>query len=74
MSEEKYDAKLDQVKGSLKEFSGKLTGDKETETEGKVEKTVAKAKAVVTDVKDTIEGAIKGIKNAKDDSEEPKVD
>ena len=37
MSEKKYDSKLDQVKGSLKEGFGKVTGDKKTEKEGAAE-------------------------------------
>ena len=41
---EKFDAKLDQLKGSVKEGFGKLTGDKKAETEGATEKVAAKAK------------------------------
>ena len=44
MSEKKYDAKLEQVKGNLKKGFGKVTGDKELETEGLAEKTIAKGK------------------------------
>ncbi|MBM7635430.1 CsbD family protein [Streptococcus saliviloxodontae] len=65
MSEEKFDAKLDQVKGSLKEGFGKLTGDKETESEGKVEKLSGKAKEFVEDVKDTVKGAVEGLKDKR---------
>lgn len=43
MSEEKFEAKLDQVKGSVKENAGKLTGDKELEAEGKADKVIGKA-------------------------------
>ena len=56
--------KLNQAKGALKENAGKLTGDKELEAEGAVEKTVAKAKEVVEDAKDAVEGAVEGLKNA----------
>lgn len=66
MSKEKLDAKLDQLSGSVKEGLGKLTGDKEIETEGLVEKSLGKAKELVEDAKDTIEGAVNGIKNAFD--------
>ena len=31
---DKFDTKLDQLKGSVKEGFGKLTGDKKTETDG----------------------------------------
>lgn len=66
MSEEKFDAKLEQAKGSIKEGFGKLSGDKETETEGKVDKITGKAKEVFEDAKDTVEGAVKSLK--KDDN------
>ncbi|OZV24290.1 CsbD family protein [Streptococcus sobrinus] len=65
MSEEKFDAKLEQAKGSIKEGFGKLSGDKETETEGKIDKITGKAKEVFKDAKDTVEGAVKSLK--KDD-------
>lgn len=56
--------KLNQAKGALKEGAGKLTGDKKTEAEGAVEKVVAKAKDSLEDVKDSVEGAVEGLKNA----------
>ena len=56
--------KLNQAKGALKENAGKLTGDKELEAEGAVEKTVAKAKEVVEDAKGAVEGAVEGLKNS----------
>ena len=61
--------KLNQAKGALKENAGKLTGDKKLEAEGAVEKTTAKVKDVVEDVKDAVDGAISGVKNVlhKDD-------
>ncbi|MEY8462365.1 CsbD family protein [Streptococcus merionis] len=68
---EKFDAKLDQLKGSAKEIVGKVTGDKEIQAEGVVEKTVAKAKEVVADVQDAATGAVKAVKEAldKDDND-----
>lgn len=66
MSSEKFDAKVDQFKGAAKEFAGKLTGDKETETEGTVEKVVGKVKEVAADAKDAVDGAISGLKNSLD--------
>lgn len=56
--------KLNQAKGALKEGAGKLSGDKKTEVEGAVEKVVAKAKDGFEDVKDSVEGAVEGLKNA----------
>ena len=64
MSEKKYDSKLDQVKGSLKEGFGKVTGDKKLETEGLAEKTIAKGKELASDVKESAEGAVEGVKKA----------
>ncbi|KGR73138.1 CsbD family protein [Streptococcus phocae subsp. phocae] len=63
MSEEKFKAKVDQAKGSIKEGAGKLTGDKELEAKGFVEKTIAKGKELADDAKETVEGAIDSIKN-----------
>ena len=56
--------KLEQATGAIKEGFGKVTGDGKTEAEGAVEKTVAKAKEVVEDAKDAVEGAVEGLKNA----------
>ncbi|HFR3977099.1 TPA: CsbD family protein [Streptococcus suis] len=66
MSEDKLNAKLDQLAGSVKEGLGKLTGDKDLEVEGLVEKGLGKAKELVEDAKDGIEGAVDGIKKALD--------
>ena len=55
--------KLQQASGAAKEVLGKVTGDKSTETEGTVEKELAKAKEVLENVKEGVEGAVEGIKN-----------
>ena len=55
--------KLNQVKGSVKEGLGKVTGDTKTEAEGTAEKVASKAKEVAEDAKEAVEGAIKGVKN-----------
>ena len=55
--------KLNQVKGSVKEGLGKVTGDKKTEAEGVAEKVALKAKEVAEDAKEAVEGAINGVKN-----------
>ena len=62
--------KLKQVKGSVKEGLGKVTGDTKTEAEGVAEKVASKAKEVAEDAKEAVEGAIKGVKNIlhKDDN------
>lgn len=61
--------KLNQAKGAFKEGVGKLTGDKKVEKEGVAEKTVSKVKELAEDAKDSVEGAIEGVKNMvkKDD-------
>ncbi|HEP1954874.1 TPA: CsbD family protein [Streptococcus pyogenes] len=59
MSDEKYNAKLDQAGGKLKEGFGKISGDKSLETEGKVDKV----KEVIADAKDTVKGLAKGLDN-----------
>ena len=49
----------DKAKGSMKETAGKLTGDRETEAEGKTDRTKGKAK-------DTAQSMKEGAKGAKD--------
>ena len=62
--------KLNQVKGSVKEGLGKVTGDTKTEAEGVAEKVASKAKEIAEDAKEAVEGAINGVKNIlhKDDN------
>ena len=43
-----------------------MTDDKKTETEGATEKLAGKAKEVVQDVKDSIEGLVDGVKKSLD--------
>ena len=43
-----------QVKGSVKESIGKVTGNKETEVEGATEKTAGKVQRSVGKVKDAV--------------------
>ena len=61
MSEEKVEAKMEELGGNVKEAVGKVTGDKEVETEGQVDQLKGKVKAAAADFKDTVSGAIKGI-------------
>ena len=55
--------KINKAKGAVKEGLGKVIGDKQLEKEGATEKTAAKLKDVVEDVKGAVEGTIDGIKN-----------
>lgn len=61
MSEAKLNSKLEQVAGGVKEAFGKVTGDKQTEVEGQVEKLSGKVKETVEDVKDSVKGALSGL-------------
>ncbi|HGI4700289.1 TPA: CsbD family protein [Streptococcus agalactiae] len=62
MSQEKLESKVEQASGSLKEGAGKLTGDKELEAKGFVEKTIAKGKELADDAKDAVEEAVDVVK------------
>lgn len=66
MSDEKIKAKLDQVKGGIKQVVGKATENKKLEAEGMVEKTIAKGKEIVDDIKEGSEGTVDSIKKALD--------
>lgn len=65
MSEEKVDAKLRQESGKVKETFGKASNNKSLEAEGKVENTSGKVDEFTTDVKDSIKGLSKGLKDIK---------
>jgi uncharacterized protein YjbJ (UPF0337 family) len=45
-----------EIKGGIKEAVGKVTGDRETEAEGKADKTEGKVQRAWGDVKDAIKG------------------
>ncbi|HEY0441487.1 MAG TPA: CsbD family protein [Xanthobacteraceae bacterium] len=45
-----------QIKGSVKEAAGKLTGDAKLETEGKADKVAGKVQNAVGGLKDTLRG------------------
>ena len=55
--------KFDEIKGSVKEGLGKLTGDKSLEGEGLAEQVVSKVKEVAEDAKDAVEGVIDSVKD-----------
>ncbi|MGT2935456.1 CsbD family protein [Streptococcus castoreus] len=68
MLEEKFDAKLDQVSGKVKETVGHLIDDKDLETKGKVEQTKGKISEVITDAKNSLKGLLFGL--SRKDKEE----
>jgi uncharacterized protein YjbJ (UPF0337 family) len=47
-----------QVKGSVKETAGRMTGNRRTEAEGAAEKTVGKVQKGFGDVKEKVKGAL----------------
>ncbi|HIY23291.1 MAG TPA: CsbD family protein [Candidatus Brachybacterium merdigallinarum] len=66
-NEDKFENKVDKLGGQAKEGFGKLTGDKETETQGKAEKSKADVKDKLQDAGDTVKGAAAGVFGSKDD-------
>ena len=55
--------KFDEIKGSVKEGLGKLTGDKSVEGEGLAEQVVSKVKEAAEGAKEAVEGAIDSVKD-----------
>lgn len=65
-ADEKFENASDKLGGQAKEGLGKLTGDKETETEGQAQQGKADAKDKVQDARDTVKGAVDGMFGNKD--------
>ncbi|MCG7309743.1 CsbD family protein [Brachybacterium halotolerans subsp. kimchii] len=65
-ADEKFENTADQLGGKAKEGLGKLTGDKEAESEGKVQQARAGLEDKVQDVKDSVKGALNGLTGKKD--------
>ena len=61
-TDEKFENAKDKLGGQAKEGLGKLTGDKETETEGKAQQGKADLKDKVQDARDTVKGAVDGLR------------
>lgn len=55
--------KFDEIKGSVKEGLGKLTGDTSLEVEGLAEQVVSKVKETAESAKEAVEGAIDSVKD-----------
>jgi uncharacterized protein YjbJ (UPF0337 family) len=58
MDKDRIEGVAHQVKGTIKEAIGKVTGDTRTEAEGKVEKTGGKVQEGVGQVKDKLRDAL----------------
>lgn len=52
------DPKVDKAKGQIKEAVGKITGDKQLETEGQVEQASATVREKVADIKADVAEAV----------------
>lgn len=57
MDKDRIKGAAKEVTGSIKEAAGKITGDRETEAKGKVEKNVGTAQNAFGKVKDAIRNA-----------------
>lgn len=55
--------KFEEIKGSVKEGLGKLTGDKSLEGEGLAEQVFSKVKEAAEGAKEAVEGAIESVKD-----------
>jgi uncharacterized protein YjbJ (UPF0337 family) len=63
MDREHVKGAADKAKGTIKEGAGKLTGDKEMENEGKLDKAKGSAHNAAGDVKDAARNAADAIRN-----------
>lgn len=61
-TDEKFENSKDKLGGQAKEGLGKLTGDKETETEGQAQQGKADVKDKLQDARDTVKGALDGLR------------
>ena len=57
MDKDRIKGAAKEVSGAIKEAAGKITGDRETEAKGKVEKNVGTAQNAFGKVKDAIRNA-----------------
>ncbi len=59
MDKDRIKGAANQVKGSIKEAVGKVTGDSKTELEGKTEKAAGKVQSTFGGAKDSARDALK---------------
>jgi uncharacterized protein YjbJ (UPF0337 family) len=57
MDKEHIKGTADKAKGAIKDTAGKVTGDKELQSEGKMDKAKGDAHKVAGDVKDAVKNA-----------------
>lgn len=60
-TDEKFENSKDKLGGQAKEGLGKLTGDKETESEGQAQQGKADVKDKLQDARDSVKGAVDGL-------------
>ncbi|MFK0332892.1 CsbD family protein [Rhizobium sp. 2MFCol3.1] len=59
MDKNRIEGAAKELKGTIKEVAGKVTGNKELETEGKVDKAAGQAQSTIGKGKDAIKDALK---------------
>ena len=59
MNSNRIEGAAKQVKGSIKEAIGKVTGDTKTQVEGAAEKNAGKVQGAVGDAQDSVRKAVK---------------
>lgn len=59
MDKDRIKGAATQVKGSVKEAIGKITGDSKTQAEGAADKATGKAQSTVGGAKDSVRDAVK---------------
>ena len=63
MDKDKVECKGEQMKGKAREFAGKVTGDEDTEAEGKAEQAGGKVQETYGDAKDKVRDAAGNVKD-----------
>jgi uncharacterized protein YjbJ (UPF0337 family) len=63
MNKDHVEGKSKEVKGSVKDTAGKVTGDDKMRAEGKADKTEGKVQGAFADAKDGVKGAYDAAKD-----------
>ena len=59
MNKDQVKGRTEQVKGSVKETTGKVVGNKKLESEGQIDKATGKARADYGDLKEDVKDLLK---------------
>ena len=59
MNKDQVKGRIEQVKGNVKEATGKVVGNKKLETEGQLDKIAGKTQAGYGDLKEDVKDAVK---------------